>query len=90
MRDHHTEEELVFALAEHAVAAGIMIERAYWERHLKDYLQQCRQLIPRVINHIRRIYEEPWNARFYLMNSLISLQHDLDPADKNPGPMCTR
>jgi hypothetical protein len=89
MRDGHTEEELVLELAEHAVAGGIMIERAYWEKHLKDRLQHCSQLIPRVINHIRRIYEEPWNARFYLMNSLISFQHDLDLAKKKPGPMRT-
>jgi len=70
------DEELTLALAEYAACGGIVLERAYWEKHLINLLARHRQFIPSVCNHIRRLFEVSWNNRFYLINRLVSIKED--------------
>lgn len=70
-------KELVFTLADYAVFGCMIIQRAFWENKLKALLENQRDLITAVSNHIRRLFEATWGNRFALISKLVNWEFQL-------------
>lgn len=69
--------DLAFGLSEQAVFGGLPLARAFWEDKLKALLERQAGRFEAVRRHVRRLYEAPWNDRFWLIARLTEWEAQL-------------
>ena len=69
------EKDFDFRVSENAIFGCLFLQRAFWENKLKALLKDRRDRIAAVCNHVRRLFEATWEARFQLMSKLIAWEY---------------
>ena len=70
-------KETLFTLSEKAVFGGLPIQRAYWEKQLRQVLKMQPTYFKVIRKHIRRLFEAVWQDRFVLISKLINWEQEL-------------
>jgi len=71
------EADLANRLGEKAVFGGLILQRAFWEKKLKELLEKQHDKHTAICSHIRRLYEATWENRFALISKVVTWEYQL-------------
>ena len=71
------ELDLAYRLGENAVFGGLILQRAFWEKKLKELLRKQRDKFAAVCSHVRRLFETTWENRFSLISKLVAWEYQI-------------